>query len=104
MEWAFLALGFLVGNLTGLSDSPIATLVVPTLFTFLGRSILVFFAKVPQSDRPVISRSLAFFCLACLVGTYLGIMINTHGWLGPKSGISSSSGGRYLRANELSEI
>jgi hypothetical protein len=46
---AFAALGFLVGNLTGLSASPIAAALVPALFTLVGGSFIAFFPKHPST-------------------------------------------------------
>ncbi|MGH6616430.1 hypothetical protein [Sphingomonas sp.] len=84
MTWlAFGFLGFLIGNLTGLSASPIASVLIPTLFTLFGGSLLAYFSKLDEALRIVSSRCLAAFSLACLIGVYCGIAVNARQMLGP---------------------
>ena len=97
MPYAFLMLGFLIGNLTGLSASPITSVLIPTLFAFLGGSILVFLEKIAPADRRVASWSIGTFSFGCLVGTYLGIAVSAHNWLG----LNSST--KYLREPEITK-
>jgi hypothetical protein len=115
MTLAFLALGFLVGNLTALSASPVAAAVVPALFTLAGGSVLAFLSNVPQQDRPVAANAILSFSLACLVGTYLGIVVNSHQLLGPvppppppppavAGKQQPQSGGHYLRDTDIAEV
>ena len=83
---AFAALGLLVGNLTGLSASPIAKALIPALFTLIGGSFVAFISKVQPKDRSVAASAILSFSVACLMGTYIGIALNAHELLGPRSG------------------
>ena len=82
---AFAALGLLVGNLTGLSASPIAKALIPALFTLIGGSFVAFLSKVPPKDRIAAASAILSFSIACLIGTYIGIAVNAHELLGPRS-------------------
>jgi hypothetical protein len=116
MTAAFLALGFLVGNLTALSASPIVTALVPAIFAMVGGSILAFLSKLSEVDRPIAARAIMAFSLACLAGTYLGIIVTSHQLLGPSPSPAAASGVKssektaatgpqyYLRQTDTSEI
>jgi demethoxyubiquinone hydroxylase (CLK1/Coq7/Cat5 family) len=80
---AFAALGFLVGNLTGLSASPIANALVPALFALVGGSFIAFLSSVPEKDRGVAAWAIMSFSVSCLAGAYLGILVNANQVLGP---------------------
>ena len=67
---AFAALGFLVGNLTGLSASPIAAALVPALFTLVGGSFIAFFPKTPEHDRRLAAQLILVF-FSCMFGRHL---------------------------------
>jgi hypothetical protein len=75
---AFAALGLLVGNLTGLSASPIAKALIPALFTLIGGSFVAFIFKVHANDRSVAASAILSFSIACLICTYIGIALNAH--------------------------
>jgi len=79
---SYAILGFLVGNITGLSASPIASVLIPSLFTLGGGSLIGLFSKLDKSHRDLTARCLAAFGLACLAGLYGGILINSHHVLG----------------------
>jgi hypothetical protein len=81
---AFAALGLLVGNLTGLSASPIAKALIPALFTLIGGSFVAFISKVQPKDRSVAASAILSFSISCLIGTYIGIALNGHELLGPR--------------------
>jgi demethoxyubiquinone hydroxylase (CLK1/Coq7/Cat5 family) len=95
---AFAALGFLVGNLTGLSASPIANALVPALFALVGGSFIAFLSSVPEKDRGVAASAILSFSLSCLAGAYLGVLVNANQLLGPH--ISES----YLRKVSSAQI
>jgi hypothetical protein len=106
MRVAFLALGFLVGNLTGLSASPLAGIIVPAAFTLVGGSALAFLSKVPERDRPIASGAILLFSIGCLLGVYIGVLVNTQQWLGPRPFVTSSDQDKshsssYLRSETL---
>jgi hypothetical protein len=82
MGVAFLMLGFLVGNITGLSGSPIALALVPAIFALAGGSVLAFLTSISEGDRKVASRAILLFSAGCLGGIYLGIIVTTHQLLG----------------------
>jgi hypothetical protein len=116
MTAAFLALGFLIGNLTALSGSPIVTALVPAIFALAGGSVLAFLSKLSEVDRPIASRAILAFSLACLAGTYLGIIVTSHQLLGqpPSPPVSSTitpsqkadmTGPKYyLRDTDISDV
>lgn len=82
MGFAFLALGFLVGNVTGLSASPIAMALIPAIFTLAGGSVLAFLSNVAEPERKIAAKAILAFSLGCLSGVYFGIVVTTHQLLG----------------------
>jgi hypothetical protein len=99
---AFAALGFLIGNLTGLSASPIAQILVPALFALIGGSFIAFLSTVPHDDRRVAAGAIMGFSLACLVGTYVGILVNVSQVLGSQSANLESYS--YLRTDSMGQV
>ena len=102
MTLAFLILGFLVGNVTGLSASPIATALVPALFALAGGSVLAFLKDLSVDDRKVAGRAIIGFSAGCLAGIYLAIFITSRQLLGPTSLPDQRK--NYLRSSEQSAI
>src|SRR6266404_185421 len=81
----YAALGFLVGNLVGLPSHSVVTGLLSLLFAFGGSSILVFISKVGLEDRAVAGKCIFALSLACLFGTYTGIMVSEWRLLTPPS-------------------
>ena len=102
MTLAFLVLGFLVGNVTGLSASPVATALVPALFALAGGSVLAFLKDLSAEDRKLAGRAIIGFSVGCLSGIYLAIVVTSRQVLGPTS--LPEEHGTYLRSSEQSAI
>lgn len=100
MTLAFFALGFLVGNVTGLSASPIATALVPALFALAGGSVLAFLKGLSAEDRQLAGRAIIGFSVGCLAGLYLAIIVTSKQLLGP--GGPAGEREPYLRSSEQS--
>ena len=73
--FGFLALGFLIGNLTGLTSESVVISVLGLLFAFGGGSIIAFIGKLNLEDRQLAGKAILAFSVACLVGVYSGIGI-----------------------------
>jgi hypothetical protein len=71
----YASLGLLVGVLTGLTSSPIATTVLAAIFTLAGGSILSL-AKNSDVERRLIGSVIAAFALVCLAGVLAGILLH----------------------------
>jgi hypothetical protein len=80
---AFAALGLVVGNLVGLTATPVVASVLGLLFAFAGGSILTFFHKYTHEDRNAAARGLLALALGCLVGVYAGIFVSERRLLSP---------------------
>jgi hypothetical protein len=71
---AYVFLGLLVGMLSGLSSSPIASALLAALFAFAGGTAAHLIEKKP-GERRLIGLILACFSCACLIGLLGGIAI-----------------------------
>jgi len=65
MILGFGALGFLVGNLAGISSAQIVKTLLGMLFAFGGGSIIAFLKGINAHDRKVAGASVFAFCIAC---------------------------------------
>ncbi len=105
---AFLMLGFLVGNLVGLTAESVVSVLIPLLFAFGGGSAIGFFHKLDSASRQVASKAIFAFSVACLIGIYIGILVSEHQLLTPKSrqearADASISDSKYLRSYVISK-
>lgn len=82
---AFLVLGFLVGNLVGLSSAEIVTALVGLLFAFAGGSVIALLRRLTPEDRGLAARALLSLSIGCLAGTYMGIVVSERQLLSPKT-------------------
>ena len=80
----FVALGFLIGNLVGLSATSAVTALLGLVFAFAGGSILAFLEKFGVEDRRVAAQALFALSIACTVGLYTGIVVSEHQLLSPR--------------------
>lgn len=106
--FAFACLGFLIGNLVGLSAESTLSVVLPLLFAFGGGSALAFLHKLQPSDRRLAAAAVAALSLSCLLGTYGGIMVSEYQILSPTRGDPVSSSAvvdrKYLRTVDISVV
>lgn len=111
----FAALGFLIGNLVGLTASSVVTPLLGLLFTFVGGTVLSLIHKIGDEDRRIAGASIIAISVCCLAGIYLGILTTENRWLSPRSSVSrpavSSTGAPeaarrdyYLRAALSGEV
>lgn len=100
---AFLALGFLIGNLAGLTSESITNTLMGLLFAFAGGSAITFMHKLDEIARANASKAIFSLALACLLGIYSGIFISEHQLLSPHeqkvAGRANIESRKYLREN-----
>jgi hypothetical protein len=70
----YVCLGILVGLLSGLSGSPIASALLAALFTFAGGTAAYFIDK-PQVAQRLLGTIIAAFASACVLGLLAGIVV-----------------------------
>ena len=105
---AFTALGFLIGNLVGLTAESVISAILPLLFAFGGGSAIGFFHKIDQESRQWASTAILAISLSCLVGVYSGIAVSEHQLLTPAErkyvrAEASIAESKYLRSYLASE-
>lgn len=83
---AFLSLGFLIGNLLGLSSNGVVKAIMPLLFAFGGGSAVGFLHKIEDRYRIIAYQLIFVFSISCLIGTYTGIIVSEHQLLSPERG------------------
>jgi hypothetical protein len=86
---AFACLGFLIGNLVGLSSENTVAIIIPLLFTFGGGSAIAFLHKLDVGSRRMAATSVIALSLSCLLGVYSGIIVCEHQLLTPKANRTS---------------
>jgi len=89
----FLALGFLIGNLVGMTATSVVTSLLGLLFAFAGGSVITVMHRLNAVDRNVAGKALAALSLACVVGIYSGVYVCEHRLLSPppKPGVSNTT-------------
>jgi len=80
---AFIALGFLIGNLVGMTSSSAVSALIPLLFAFGGGSAVAFLQKLDRETQRRASVAIISLSIACLVGTYTGIVVSEYQLLSP---------------------
>lgn len=100
------ALGFLIGNLVGLTASSVVTPLLGLLFAFAGGSVLGLLHKINDRDRQIAGASLLALSIFCLGGMYLGILTTQYRWLSPPASKSEAleRGRRTVREGEAERI
>jgi hypothetical protein len=105
---AFACLGFLIGNLVGLSAESTLAVIIPLLFSFGGGSAVAFLPKLALPDRQQAAAAVIALSIACLAGAYFGIFISEHQLLSPASlsvkRQSSIGEMKYLRAFDMRDV
>lgn len=105
---AFAALGFLIGNLVGMTAESVVGAILPLLFAFGGGSAIGFFHKLGAKSRHAASAAILAISVACLIGVYVGIAVSEHQWLTPHDrkqvrSTASIAESKYLRSYLASE-
>jgi len=106
---AFLMLGFLIGNLVGMSAESLVATLMPLLFTFGGGSAIGLLHKVDEVSRKVAFTAIFTLSIGCLSGVYLGVAISEYQLLSPVSDRSKQrdadaiTHSKYLRSYLTSE-
>lgn len=81
---SFLILGFLIGNLAGLSAAGIVRDLLPLLFAFGGGSAVGLLGKLDEQNKQAAYQAIFALSLSCLVGVYTGILVSEYQLLTPE--------------------
>jgi hypothetical protein len=100
MVLGFGALGFLIGNIVGLSATSVVTQLISFLFALVGGSLLAFLHKLNEKDRRLAGAALLSLSLAAVAGMYLGVLVTEYRLLSPTQNIKAAVEGRsfYVRS------
>ena len=102
---AFISLGFLIGNLAGLSANNVTNSLIALLFAFAGGSAIAFLSKLERPDRTLAGQAITALSIGCLLGTYGGVLVAEYQVLTPpayrQAPADSSVGTRKLLRAEL---
>lgn len=100
---AFLALGFLAGQLVSLSAASLAKSLLGLLFAFGGGSAIALLKKLEGADRIQACKGIFLLSVGCLAGIYGGIYVTEHQLLTPDRTVAAarmkSGSVPYLREN-----
>jgi len=109
--FAFICLGFLIGNLVGLSAQSTVAILIPLLFTFGGGSAVAFLPSLDAASRKLAAAAVIALSLSCLIGLYTGIIVSERQLLSSQEKRASSLSARtsiadrkYLRAIDMREV
>ncbi len=72
----FTSLGYLIGNLVGLTAASVTGTLIGLLFAFSGGSAIAFMHKIDANARIQASKAILALTLACLVGVYTRIYVS----------------------------
>lgn len=105
---SFLMLGFLIGNLAGLSAEGIVRDLLPLLFAFGGGSAVGLMNKLDERAKRTAYQAIFALSLSCLLGAYTGILVSEYQILTPESRREtrrelSIEQSKYLRSQLMSE-
>lgn len=99
---AFSALGFLIGNLVGLTAESTVTALIGLLFALIGGSAISFMHKLSDREKLIASKAISGLSIACLIGVYTGIFVSDNQVLTRKENQSSTrvsvSDRKYVRS------
>lgn len=102
---AFCVLGFLIGNLVGLTAGTITASIVPLLFAFGGGSAIAFLQKINSEDRRAAAGAILALSVGCLLGVYGGLFVSERQLLTPQeyrgARAAQLTGPRYLRSETI---
>lgn len=103
---AFLALGFLIGNLVGMTSASVVSALIPLLFAFGGGSAIAFLEKLNVDAQKRAAVAVMCLSLACLLGVYTGIFTTEYHLLSPRKavpGTVSRLDNTYLKSLVISD-
>ena len=86
MKWLIaghIVFGLVIGLLTGMSQTPMVSTVLPLLFTFAGGSVVTLSVATGRTDehRQLLGQQLVTFGGSTALGVYLGILLRLSGHL-----------------------
>lgn len=87
MGWfaaAFIFLGFLVGQIVGMTSASVTTSIIGLLFTFAGGTAVGMLHKLTPEQRRLAAMAVTLLSIFCTVGIYTGILVKEHDLLSPK--------------------
>ena len=87
MGWvvgAVVVLGFLVGQIVGMTSASVTTSIIGLLFTFAGGTAIGLLHKLTPEQRRLAAMAIAILSFSCTVGIYTGIVVTEHHLLSPK--------------------
>jgi len=70
---SYFTLGFVIGNLAGITEATITIPIISGLFAFIGGSAIAMLQKIKFRDRVTASLMVLTICLGLLSGLYLGL-------------------------------
>lgn len=88
---AFASMGFLVGNIAGLTSAPITQPLLAAVLAFGGGSIIAFQTKLNKERLlPGALHAVTAFSLFALLGIYMGILVSEYQLLSPVNNIADN--------------
>ena len=88
---AFLALGFCIGGLTGMTASAVAPSLIAALFTFSGGAALIAGKNLSRSNRIISCVAILAMSLGTAAGVVGGIALSEHSGLAGRASAASST-------------
>jgi hypothetical protein len=82
---AYSALGFLVGNLAGLSAAKVTTSLLGLLFAFGGGTAIALLKNLNDEQRRMAGQAILALSVSCLLGTYTGIGVAEYQLMTPEA-------------------
>jgi len=70
---SYFTLGFVIGNLAGITEAAITIPIISGLFAFIGGSAIAMLQKIKFRDRVTASLMVLTICLGLLSGLYVGL-------------------------------
>jgi hypothetical protein len=105
---AFVCLGFLIGNLVGLSAESALAVIVPLLFAFGGGSAVAFLHKLGPAERTRSAGAVVALSIGCLIGVYVGIVVSERQALSPSkrrlAREATTADLKYLRSADIEKV
>lgn len=105
---SFTSLGFLIGNLVGLTSESTVVSLIGLLFVFAGSSAVSFMHKLSDHDKNNAGKAIMSLSISCLIGLYASIIISDNQLLTLGKNTSNSretiASRKYVRENLISRV